>query len=91
MTTVTRGRREILPDYPDTGCPGGCDVSLACPFPICVYDRPGWLRRQRQAVRDRQIVHRRGQGQSAEEVAAAFDVSKRTVSRVMHEHRKRAT
>ena len=91
MTTLPRVHANALPEhsrFPDTGCPGGCDLSLECPLPVCVYDDPGGRKRARRAVRDRQIVHRREQGELIEEIAAAFGVSKRTVHRVLYEHRK---
>ena len=97
MTTATLplARRDQLPetiDYRDTGCPGGCDVGLVCPRPICVYDDPGWWARDEQAaraVRNRQIIRLRESGWTFARVAVALEVSERTVNRVMHEHRKR--
>lgn len=86
MTTLPRVHANALPEhcrFPDTGCPGGCDLSLECPRPICIYDDPDWSR-----VRDRQIVRLRGSGWTYARVAAAFSVSERTAERVLAAHRK---
>ena len=65
----------------------GCEVSpscLRCPLPQCKYDDPRWFQRQRQKERDREVVTAlREDGLSVLEVAARFDLSERTVFRML--------
>lgn len=65
----------------------GCEVSpscLRCPLPQCKYDDPGWFQRQKRDERDREVmaILRRG-GLSVAQVAARFDLSQRTVFRIL--------
>ncbi len=76
------------PQYPDTGCPGGCDASLSCPRPRCVYDDPGWRTRDKRALRDAAIVWRHARGGRAVEIAAEFKVCDRTVYRALEKNRR---
>ena len=65
----------------------GCEVSpscLRCPLPQCKYDDPGWLQRARRKKRDKEIMAAlRGDGLSVQQVAARFDLSQRTVFRIL--------
>ena len=65
----------------------GCEVSpscLRCPLPRCKYDDPGWYQRQKRTGRDLEIVMAlREQGLSVSEAAARFDVSQRTIFRIL--------
>ena len=65
----------------------GCEVSpscLRCPLPQCKYDDPGWYQRQKRTGRDLEIVMAlREQGLSVSEAAARFDVSQRTIFRIL--------
>ena len=65
----------------------GCEVSpscLKCPLPQCKHDDPNWLQRQRQKERDRGVVASlREDGLSVPEVAARFELSQRTVFRIL--------
>ena len=84
--TLQRTRADNLPEgtrYPDTGCPGGCDISLKCDLPLCIYDNPGWHERAIRAERNRNILRLRIIGQTALEIAANLGISSRTVYRVL--------
>ena len=65
----------------------GCDLSpscLECPLPQCKYDNPLLGRRKRRSGRDRQVVDAfRQEGLTAPQVAARFDMSQRTVFRIL--------
>ena len=65
----------------------GCKVSpscLKCPLPQCKYDDPGWLQRYRRQERDREVVASlRRNGLTVPEAAARFDLSPRTVFRIL--------
>lgn len=76
-------RAGTLPDeaiYRDTGC----EVSpscLRCPLPVCRYDDPGYLARQRIAERQARVRELRVRGMSALAIAAELDVNTRSVHR----------
>ena len=77
---------DVIPEhypYQDTGC----DVSpscLHCPLPQCKYDDPGWLRREQQQQRDQQVLAAlQGHRLSVPEAATRFDLSQRTVFRIL--------
>jgi hypothetical protein len=64
----------------------GCDVHpqcLSCPLPRCRYEDKGGLRGMINEHRDRGIIEARMKGLGAAEVAQQFNVSRRTVFRVM--------
>ncbi len=87
---MTQARVRSMPDvlqdfyvYRDAGC----EISpscLQCPLPECKYDNPRWARREKRSERDRQIVYafRQG-GMTAPQVAVQFDISPRTVFRIL--------
>lgn len=77
---------DILPEYfPYRD--DGCEVSpscLRCPLPQCKYDNPGWLQRERRAQRDSRVIQVRCQeGVTIPELARRFDISQRTVHRIL--------
>ena len=79
-------RRDALPEhtsYADTGC----DIHpscLTCPLERCRYDAPGGARAIRGEERDRRIVALwREAGRSVSSLASEFQVSRRTVFRVL--------
>ncbi len=77
---------DVLPEYfPYRDV--GCDVSascLSCPLPKCKYDDPGWLHRQRRALRDWQVLEaKRQEGVTITELAQRFSISQRTVHRIL--------
>jgi hypothetical protein len=64
----------------------GCDIHpqcLSCPLPRCRYEDKGGLRGMINEHRDRGIIEARMNGVGAAEVASQFNVSRRTVFRVM--------
>jgi hypothetical protein len=82
---LPRVRGDMLPEnvrYRDDGC----DVHpqcLSCPLPRCRYEDKGGLRGMINEHRDRGIIEARMKGLGAAEVAQQFNVSRRTVFRVM--------
>jgi hypothetical protein len=80
-----RSRHDSLPEftrYRDDGC----DIHptcLSCPLPRCRYEEPGGLRALLNESRDREIMELRTRGVSVEQLAVRFDVSRRTVFRVL--------
>ena len=79
-------REDALPehaDYRDRGCDlfASC---LRCPLPRCRYDEPGGVRALLNRARDREIrLLRIEDGLAADEIAARFGVSRRTVFRAL--------
>ena len=65
----------------------GCQVSpscLRCPLPRCKYDDPGWLQREKRRERDDEVMTTMGQQNlSVSEAAARFDISQRTIFRIL--------
>lgn len=62
----------------------GCDVSpscLRCPLPVCKYDDPGYLTRQRIAARQSRARELRSKGMDVTAIAAALGVATRTIHR----------
>lgn len=89
MTTDTDTRTPRaggLPEhtaFADTGC-DYAPKCLECPFAKCRYDMgSGGLRTLLNVTRDRDIRARRAVGESPDELAAAFAVSRRTIFRVL--------
>ena len=76
-------RVDALPEHSvwrDTGC----DVSpscLRCPLPVCKYDDPGYLERQRIAARQERVRKLRSRGMNVVAIAAELGVSARSVHR----------
>ncbi len=78
-------RADSLPEYTRYR-DDGCDIHstcLSCPLPRCRYEEPGGLRALINEHRDRQIVALRSKGVPVEELAGRFQVSRRTVFRVL--------
>ncbi|MCH8818123.1 MAG: helix-turn-helix domain-containing protein [Chloroflexi bacterium] len=91
MTTIRLVRADTLPEninYRDDGC----EVSLsclACPLPICKFDDPGWLQRANRQNRDDAMIRARAAERlSVAEIAQRFEVSTRTVHRVLKQDRE---
>ena len=81
---------ELVPDrlpdyseYPDQGC----DLSpscLRCPLPKCRHDKQEGGRRVSKRLRDLDIFRQRtASGRSISELATEFDLSKRTIQRII--------
>jgi len=79
-------RKDALPEnthYADTGC-DLYDSCLRCPLERCRYDQPGGARRIISRERDQRIVRlQRDEQLSVELIAQRFEVSRRTVFRVL--------
>ena len=75
-----------LPDYFDYS-DGGCDLfpsCLECPLARCRYDEQAGGRRATTRLRDQELLRqRRLAGKNVAELAKSFDVSKRTVQRII--------
>jgi len=91
VTTIRLVRADTLPEninYRDDGC----EVSLSCldcPLPICKFDDPGWLQRESRQSRDAAMISaRRTECLSVAEIADRFEVSTRTVHRVLKQERE---
>ena len=68
--------------YQDEGCELA-DSCLNCPFPVCVYDEPRGRQRLVKNERDKQIVRLLKEGKGEKELAAIFNISRRTVQRAL--------
>jgi hypothetical protein len=80
-----RGSRDPLPEnarYKDDGCSVSSSC-FTCPLPRCRYEEPGGLRAVLNQMRDSQILELKQQGVPIEDLALRFQVSRRTVFRVL--------
>ena len=75
-----------LPDYSEYR-DQGCDLSpscLRCPLPKCRHDKQEGGRRVSKRLRDLEIFKQRTEsGRSISELATEFDLSKRTIQRII--------
>jgi AraC-like DNA-binding protein len=75
-----------LPDYFEYR-DQGCDLSsscLRCPLPKCRHDKQEGGRRVSKRLRDLEIFRQRtASGRSISELATEFDLSKRTIQRII--------
>jgi len=75
-----------LPDYSEYRAQG-CDLSpscLRCPLPKCRHDKQEGGRRVSKRLRDLEIFRQRtASGRSVSELATEFDLSKRTIQRII--------
>ena len=77
---------DVMPEsypYRDDGCQASPSC-LRCPLPKCKYDDPGGFQRERRRGRDEAVIsamHR--QNLSVAEAAARFDISPRTIFRIL--------
>jgi hypothetical protein len=84
VSTETESEKDLLPEhsqYRDEGCElaGSC---LNCPFPECVYDRPGGKKRWQKEGRSTEMARLFNmEGKRIKELAEIFGVSRRTVQR----------
>jgi transposase-like protein len=82
---MRRTRRDALPEhthYADTGCEVHPSC-LTCPLVRCRYDEPGGARRLLSEGRDQQIAALQRSGDSINQIARRFGVSRRTVFRAL--------
>ena len=69
--------------YKDEGCELGTSC-LSCSLPRCIYEEPGGQRARQRRQRNREIVGlRRRQGLKIGELAQQYEISTRTVYRIM--------
>ena len=82
-------RTDALPEhleYRDSGC----DLApscLRCPLVRCRYDEPGGARALLQSSRDEAVQRRREEGAGIDGLAAEFDLSRRSVFRILRRRR----
>ncbi len=77
--------KDLRPEYcqyRDEGCElsGSC---LQCRLSHCIYDQPQGKRRMLKAMRDRKIVGLFHKGKKTKELAAMFNITRRTVQRIL--------
>jgi hypothetical protein len=80
-----KGSRDPLPEntrYKDDGC-SVSESCFTCPLPRCRYEEPGGLRGVLNQMRDSQILSLKQAGVPVEDLADRFQVSRRTVFRVL--------
>ena len=65
----------------------GCEVShscLKCPLPQCKYDDPSWYQREMRSRRDKEVLKvQQTEGLPVPQLAARFDLSQRTIFRIL--------
>jgi hypothetical protein len=93
VTEVSRRpRRDALPEhtqYADTGCEVHHSC-LSCPLVRCRYDEPGGTRLLLRRGRDVQMAALQRRGESVNEIASRYGVSRRTVFRALARTRRKA-
>ncbi len=83
-------RTDALPEhleYRDSGC----DLApscLRCPLVRCRYDEPGGARALLQSSRDEAVQRRKEEGVGIDGLAAEFDLSRRSVFRILARRRE---
>jgi len=90
---VTPVELDLLPEYchyRDEGCElagaylGHQSHCSECPFPQCIYDQPRGKQHLLKGLRDEEILRQfTDEGKGIKELALAFNVSQRTVQRVL--------
>ena len=77
---------DLLPEYSHYQ-DEGCDLAescLNCPFPKCVYEEPGGKQHLLKRWRAREMARLfTTEGKGVNELALMFDVSQRTVQRIL--------
>lgn len=68
--------------YQDEGCELA-DSCLNCPLPKCIFDEPRGRQHWIRSERDKQIVRLLKEGKGEKELAAIFNISRRTVQRAL--------
>jgi hypothetical protein len=94
MTIGSRKPRElpldILPEryYKDEGCELSPSC-LRCPLPYCKHDVPHWFQRAAREERDTRVLCQYQETKlSVARLAVHFDISPRTVFRILHRVRE---
>ncbi len=74
--------------YEDTGCEVSASC-LNCPLPMCKYDDPVWFQRNRRLAKDFKVwAAIQQEDLSVEEAAERFEVTQRTIFRIIHRCRQ---
>ena len=73
--------------YRDEGCEHAARC-LDCPFTKCLLEEPGGRQHFFKAKRNNQILKMHSEGKTTAEIAAQFDVSERTIQRVVKAFKK---
>ena len=69
--------------YRDEGCEFAASC-LNCPLPKCIYELPGGRQQWLKESRDTEVVRRFAEeGKGVKELALMFEVSQRTIQRVL--------
>jgi hypothetical protein len=91
------GEAQVQLDLPPEYChyrDEGCELATAylgyqsccseCPFPGCIYDEPRGRQRREKRLRDKEIMKQfTTGGKGLRELALTFNISQRTVQRVL--------
>ena len=78
-------RNDALPEhvnYRDAGCELAPSC-LRCPLERCRYDEPGGARTLLRTSRDKAVLLRRDDGIGIDALAGEFDISRRSVFRIL--------
>ena len=80
---------DLLPEncqYRDEGCELAASC-LNCPFPECIYDKPGGKQKLLKEQRDAEIARLfNEENKSIRELALLFNLSTRTIQRALKKH-----
>jgi len=83
---LARNEHDLPPEfcrYQDEGCDLAASC-LNCPFPQCIYERPGGKQRWLKMMRNREIIRLfTREGKEVKELASMFGISTRTVQRAL--------
>jgi hypothetical protein len=80
---------DLLPEYcryQDDGCELA-DSCLNCPFPDCIYAQPGGRQQWLKSLRNQEVLKLHSQGKGVKELGEMFDVSQRTIQRILKRER----
>ena len=90
---LPQSKLDLLPEYcryRDEGCElaaaylGHQSHCSECPFPKCIYEEPRGKQRWLKRLRDKEIVRQfTTEGMGLKELALTFNISQRTVQRVL--------
>ncbi len=70
----------------------GCELSPSCrdcPLPRCAYEEPGGIQQVKMNLRNSHIVDLATQGKEVKEIAALYQVSVRSIQRILQPYRKK--
>jgi len=86
FTALDESALDFLPEYchyQDDGCEFAVSC-LSCPFPECIYAQPGGRQQWLKRLRDGEVLKLfNDQSKGVRELAEMFDVSQRTIQRIL--------